>query len=166
MDAIAVKVGPGDQNHGIWITCRGDEEYNLTHPWATLNGLLTGTPFITVSGTTVVQCPKTGLKALIEYKEEPFFGSARYEIQGKVFKYDYEAEKHMNQRAKRDLNKLSAVPNDDQLVCSLSGKWNDAIYIEYPNQSEKHLLFNLMASEPATKVVRPIEEQTEMESRK
>ncbi|CAG8716385.1 17179_t:CDS:2, partial [Dentiscutata heterogama] len=67
-----VKIGPGDQNKGIYINLakRDNEEYLLTHPVASVQGWLKASLYITVSESCIVTCPKTKLKAILEYKEE------------------------------------------------------------------------------------------------
>ncbi|KAI8606983.1 hypothetical protein BC830DRAFT_236409, partial [Chytriomyces sp. MP71] len=45
----AVKIGPGDYNHGVYVhLAKHNEEYNCTHPWASVSGWLSGHPYITV----------------------------------------------------------------------------------------------------------------------
>lgn len=71
---LAVKVGPGEQNKGIYINLakRGNEEYLMTHPVATIQGWLKASLYIVVGECCIVTCPKSKLKAILEYKEEVF----------------------------------------------------------------------------------------------
>ena len=68
----SVKVGAGDFNHGVFVqlTSRENEEYNCSYPWASLSGLITGKPYITVSERSIIICPVTKIKCIILYKDE------------------------------------------------------------------------------------------------
>lgn len=50
------------------------ESYHITHPIASVNGILRGSFYVTIGDTTVITCTgnKSGpnLRAVIEYKEE------------------------------------------------------------------------------------------------
>ena len=68
----SVKLGAGEQNKGIYINLanRNNEEYLLSHPVASIQGWLKASLYISVSENCIVTCPKTKLKAILEYKEE------------------------------------------------------------------------------------------------
>ncbi|CAG8700097.1 163_t:CDS:2, partial [Scutellospora calospora] len=68
----SVKIGPGDQNKGIYINLakRDNEEYLLTHPVASVQGWLKLSLYIAVGECCIITCPKTKLKTILEYKEE------------------------------------------------------------------------------------------------
>jgi hypothetical protein len=72
MVSLAVKIGPGDRNKGIYLRLekRDNEEYLMTHPVASIHGWLKGSLYIAVGEACIVTCPKTKLKAILEYKEE------------------------------------------------------------------------------------------------
>ncbi|KAI8818798.1 uncharacterized protein EV422DRAFT_165296 [Fimicolochytrium jonesii] len=190
-----VKVGPGVQNHGIYITLtsHNNEEYNIQHPWASITGWLSGSPYITVSESAIIACPQTGLKAVLEYKDEPTFGKAKFAIEGKVFRYDYDADKKFTEKERKEREKLSKIPAAD-VVCKLHGQWNGKIYVtsapDASNKSTKstksdtsssrksssslssaastdaRLLFDMHASSPAVKQTLPIAQQHPLESRR
>lgn len=69
---VAVKVGPGEYNKGLFITLREDEEYHLTHPTAIVTGLISLKmhPYVTVQDYCIIRCPKTRTKALLKYNDE------------------------------------------------------------------------------------------------
>lgn len=78
-DAVpAVKVYPGAHNFGIFVTLpdRGGEEYQVTHPTATIAGLLRGSPYVTIGEQCFVTCRPAPdakgkkLRAIIGYTEE------------------------------------------------------------------------------------------------
>lgn len=95
VSGTTLRVAPGAHNKGIYIRIgtpgagegggkeNGDgeerrkgegEEYHITHPVASVNGILRGSFYLTVGDSTVVTC--TGgrgdewLRAVVEYKEE------------------------------------------------------------------------------------------------
>jgi hypothetical protein len=71
-----LRVAPGAFNKGIFVNITGGpgagEHYNITHPIASVNGLLRGSFYVTVAESTIISC--TGghqrFRAIIEYKEE------------------------------------------------------------------------------------------------
>jgi hypothetical protein len=73
-----LRVAAGSHNKGIYINITGGqgkgEKYHITHPVASVNGILRGSFYLTVGDTTIITCTggKSGqmLRTLIEYKEE------------------------------------------------------------------------------------------------
>lgn len=70
-----MKIMPGSSNKGIFINIdEGNgkgEKYQITHPTASVNGLLTGKLYATVGESTIVSI--TGgqnWRVIVEYKEE------------------------------------------------------------------------------------------------
>ncbi|KNC96862.1 uncharacterized protein SPPG_07694 [Spizellomyces punctatus DAOM BR117] len=165
-----IKVGPGAQNHGIYITLTSldDEEYNIQHPWASVTGWLSGSPYVVVGESAIITCPKTGLKAVLEYKEESMFGKAKFAIEGKIFKYDYEADKSYTDKERKEKEKLSKIKDKD-VVCRLYGQWNGQIFCVKTTQdsdAKPRLLFDMHTSTPAKKQTLPLEDQHPLESRR
>lgn len=78
VSGTTLKVSPGSYNKGIFIKTTGGpgggEEYHITHPIASVNGILRGNFYITVADSTIVTAKgaKDGVnhRAIIEYKEE------------------------------------------------------------------------------------------------
>jgi hypothetical protein len=78
ISGTTVRVAPGQLNQGIFINLTGGygegERYRITHPVASVNGLLRGSFYVTVGETTIITCeggqPGSKLRTLIEYKEE------------------------------------------------------------------------------------------------
>jgi hypothetical protein len=85
----AVRIFSGEQNQGIFVklleNARGGpagEEYQITHPTASVNGLLRGSLWVAICDTTSITCrggrregeeaegqgPR--LRTLVEYKDE------------------------------------------------------------------------------------------------
>ncbi|KAJ3022596.1 hypothetical protein HKX48_005782 [Thoreauomyces humboldtii] len=164
-----IKVGPGSQNRGIFITLQSHdgEEYNIQHPWASVTGWLSGSPYIVVGESAIITCPKTGLKAVLEYKDEPTFGKPRFAIEGKVFRYDYASAGKQSEKEQKDSEKLSKIPDAD-VVCRLNGQWNGQIYAATDTSAaaSPRLLFDMKESEAAVKNVLPLVDQDPLESRR
>jgi len=78
VSGTTLKVSPGSYNKGIFVKNTGGpgegEEYHITHPVASVNGILRGNFYITVTDSTIVTSKgaKDGVnyRAIIEYKEE------------------------------------------------------------------------------------------------
>jgi oxysterol-binding protein-related protein 9/10/11 len=78
ISGTTLRVAPGQLNQGIFIKLTGGygegERYQITHPVASVNGILRGSFYITVGETTIITCeggkPGSKLRTIIEYKEE------------------------------------------------------------------------------------------------
>ena len=85
VSGTGVRVAPGSYNKGIFVHITDGpgkgEQYQVTHPVATVNGLLRGSFYVTVGESTIITCTgidsqvdgKERLRAIIEYKEEVSF---------------------------------------------------------------------------------------------
>ncbi|KAL9055693.1 MAG: hypothetical protein Q9162_003419 [Coniocarpon cinnabarinum] len=135
----SVRVAPGEYNKGIFITLDNydNEEYNLTHPVASLGGLLRGTLNISVADSCFVTCAKTRLKAILTYQEERWIGKAQNKMTGVIFKYDPDNDTRV---------RIKDVPDSD-VVVRLEGCWHEQIYFtlgsksfdkSLPNESRKY----------------------------
>lgn len=78
VSGTTLRVAPGHFNKGLFVKITGGpgegERYNITHPVASVNGILRGSFYVTVGESTIITCTggKPGLKfrVIIEYKEE------------------------------------------------------------------------------------------------
>ena len=78
ISGTTLRVVPGSYNKGIYININGGpgegEQYHITHPIASVNGILRGSFYITVADSTIITCTggkgKESYRAVIEYKEE------------------------------------------------------------------------------------------------
>ena len=78
VSGTTLRVAPGSFNKGIFINITGGhgegERYHITHPVASVNGILRGSFYITVSDTTIITASGgtngESLRTIIEYKEE------------------------------------------------------------------------------------------------
>ena len=161
----SIKVIPGAYNKGIFITLsqRDNEEYVLTHPAAFLCGFLRGNLYVTVSDVCTIACTKTGIKVLLNYLEEGFFGKTQNKVEGVIYKCDVETD---------NTTKVSSVP-DKQILGRIDGCWKDRIYFalgstpwKKVSEDDKVLLADLNPLQQVEKIVPPYEEQQLNESRR
>jgi hypothetical protein len=165
----ALRVVPGNFNHGIFVTLhnRGNEEYQLTHPDANLGGLLRGSLSISVADTCFVTCPKTRLKVILHYLDEGWIGKPQNIVQGAIYRYDPDNDK---------TTKLKDIP-EKSIVARIEGCWKEKIYYTIPSTptvskepntestDKKQLLIDLVPLMPVPKIVPPEENQLPNESR-
>ncbi|KAK5329085.1 hypothetical protein LTR70_000921 [Exophiala xenobiotica] len=165
-----VKVIPGNHNKGLYVTLknRGNEEYHMTHPESQLNGFLRGNLYISVADVVHITCPKTKLKALLNYVEESYFGKSQNKVTGVIYRYDPASDKY---------TKPKDVPDNDILV-KVEGDWKDKVYYTIPSSKavksypsldpikDKQLLIDTAPLMPVPKLVPPPGEQLDNESRK
>ena len=96
----SVKVFPGEQNQGIFLRLTENakcgaagEEYQITHPTASINGLLRGSLWVAICDNLYVTCrggkrdkgegdDGTRLRAIVEYKDESWITKAKYALEG------------------------------------------------------------------------------------
>lgn len=106
---------------GIFITLdgRGGEEYRLTHPPAHLGGFFRGNLNISVSEGAYITCPKTKLKAILNYVDEGWIGRTTNKVEGVIFKYDPEND---------DKTRIKDIPEED-ILARLSGPWKEKVVL-------------------------------------
>ncbi|KAI6037614.1 hypothetical protein EDC04DRAFT_2129882 [Pisolithus marmoratus] len=180
VSGTALRVAPGSFNKGIFIDITGGpgegERYHITHPVASVNGILRGNFYLTVADSTIITC--TGgdggqrLRAVIEYKEESWIGKAHFLVEGVIHTYgedDTEFEQW---------TKVKHVPRS-YVLAHFEGCWRGHIRwrrtgsasasrssVSLPVASEYETLVDLSALQVVPKAVRPLEKQLPNESRK
>ena len=78
VSGTTLRVAPGQFNQGIFVHLSGGpgagERYRLTHPVASVNGILRGSFYATISESTIITCeggkPGHKFRTIVEYKEE------------------------------------------------------------------------------------------------
>jgi len=78
VSGTTLRVSPGQYNQGIFVRVTGGfgvgERYHITHPIASVNGILRGSFYVTVGESTVISVsggkPGQRFRTIIEYKEE------------------------------------------------------------------------------------------------
>ncbi|KAJ2078471.1 hypothetical protein H4R24_004449 [Coemansia sp. RSA 988] len=174
MDHIAAKftglsatVATGSESHGIFVTLkqRNDEMYKCTHPVGNIVGWMRGTLKVQLIDSSYIVCAKTGLAAIIEFKEERWFGKSKGNVTGKVFRYD---EKSYGDKLAGW--RLKDIPKACAIVATFGGSWDQKVMVQRVDGASKdgteRLLIDVTALEPTKKQVKPVEEQGEMESQR
>ncbi|KAI7297521.1 hypothetical protein KC315_g18425 [Hortaea werneckii] len=161
----SVKVTPGQYNQGIFVTLhrRDNEEYQLTHPAAFLGGFLRGNLYVSVADTCFITCAKNGIKVILHYLEEGYFGKTQNKVEGVVYKCDVEKDK---------TTKIKDVPDKDVLG-RVDGCWIDKVWFSYgPTEFKKVpekdrvLLIDVNPLRPIGKITPPMDEQLRNESQR
>ncbi|KAK3628787.1 hypothetical protein LTR56_018406 [Elasticomyces elasticus] len=160
----SVKVTAGNYNQGIFVNLenRNNEEYQLTHPAAFLGGFLRGNLYITVADTCFVTCEKTGIKVILEYLEEGYFGKTQNKVQGVVFKCDTTKDK---------TTRIKDVKDD--ILARIDGVWTEKVYCsigpaEFKKAADKYkiLLIDVTPMRPVPKTCPAPEDQLPNESQR
>lgn len=161
----SIRVTPGQYNEGIFIHLdRQQEDYHLTHPAAYLGGFLRGNLYVTVSDTCFIVCAKTGIKVILHYLEEGYFGKTQNKVEGVVYKC-----------ADPSSDKTSRIKDvhDKDILGRIDGCWTDKVYFSHGStdfkkvaDSARILLIDANSLRPVPKIVPPEEYQLPNESRK
>jgi len=128
VSGTTLKVYPGEYNQGIFVNITGGhgqgETYKITHPVASVNGILRGSFYVTVSDSIIISCTggKHGQKfrTITEYKEESWLGRARYLVEG-VIHTIFEGETQQE-----EWTKIKHVPQS-RIVAAFDGTWRGHI---------------------------------------
>ena len=153
----SVRISPGNHNLGIFVRLRrrDDEEYQLTHPAAHVNGFLRGGLSVSVSDTCTVTCPRTRIKAILQYMEDGWLTKAQHKVTGVIFRYDPDND---------NKSKIKDVPEQD-ILAKIDGSWHGSIYYTLAESEERQLLIDLVPLYPVPKNVPPEKDQLPNESR-
>lgn len=118
------------------------EKYTLTQPNMYARGILFGKMRIELGDHLIIKGPKYQVD--IDFKTKGFISGTYDAIEGIV--KDYQGKEYYE----------------------ISGKWNDIIYYKdlRDKSAKKAILFNCHTSTPLKPIVRPLEEQGELESRR
>ncbi|PWY99613.1 hypothetical protein BCV70DRAFT_110124 [Testicularia cyperi] len=168
----SVKVFPGEQNQGIFLRLTENarcgavgEEYQITHPTASINGMLRGSLWVAICDSLYVTCrggqrqdDGSRLRAIVEYKDESWITKAKYALEGVIYEYGPNDDPD-------EYTSLKQVPQD-RVLATFEGSWKGKITYKRKGDKDSRLLINLNDMDPIPKWVRPIEAQEDMESRK
>ncbi|CAF0724890.1 unnamed protein product [Adineta steineri] len=117
-----------------------DERYVMTFPSAYGRSIL-GVPWFEMGGKVSIECEKTGYSANIEFLTKPFYNGKKHQITGSL----YGPEK--------------------KEFCKIDGEWNGIMYAKYSDTKISDIFFDTKTTPVIKKIVRPIAEQGEFESR-
>ncbi|KAF9515120.1 hypothetical protein BS47DRAFT_1294280 [Hydnum rufescens UP504] len=179
ISGTSVRVQPGDANKGIFIKLTSGpgagESYQITHPVATVNGLLRGSPYATICESTIITCTspraKQHLRVIIEYKDEAWIGRAQYLVEGVIHQYDPGNDGH------KEWTRVKHVPST-HIIAMFEGSWRTRIYWRRVGEAvrvdkspvfercRRQMLIDLSTLAVVPKTVRPLDQQDAFESRK
>ncbi|RXK35211.1 hypothetical protein M231_07545 [Tremella mesenterica] len=168
VSGMAVRVGPGPSNKGIFVRINRPgpgqgEEYQISHPSAQVNGILKGSYYGTISDQISITCrggepTKTKLRALIDYKDESWLGRPRFMLDGIIYRYTPGTEEE-------NWTKPKQVPME-KVVAHIEGTWMKKIRYKLKGEKDWTTLIDLDLLALIPKNVRPLHEQDEAESRR
>lgn len=127
-----------------------NETYLITLPPLHIEGLITASPFVELEGTSYIQS-SSGYISVIEYSGRGYFTGKKNTFKARVYR-----------------DKLSSSKKENALF-TISGQWSDKSYVaKGPTTptSKDELFYDANAKNPEHLVVKPIEEQHELESRR
>jgi len=169
VSGTTVRVMPGSFNKGFFVSINDGpgkgETYQVTHPVASVNGLLRGSFYVTVSESTIITCTgpngQETLRAVIEYKEESWLGKAHFLCEGVIHTVTPGETCHL------EWTKVKHVPTS-RVIATFDGSWKHLIRwkrVEEP-ESAYSTLIDISTLHVIPKTVRPLEKQLPNESRK
>lgn len=127
-----------------------EESYLITLPPLHIEGLITASPFVELEGTSYIQS-STGHIAVIDYSGRGYFSGKKNSFKARIYR-----------------DKLSSAHKDNALA-SISGQWSGKSYIakghSSPSSSDE-LFYDAKEKVPERLIVKPIEEQHPLESRR
>lgn len=127
-----------------------NETYLVTLPPLHIEGLITASPFVELEGTSYIQS-SNGYLAVIEYSGRGYFSGKKNTFKARIFE-----------------DKMASAHKENALA-TISGQWSSKSYIDKGSAtplSSSELFYDAKAKSPEHLVVKPIEEQHELESRK
>ncbi len=134
-----------------------EEEYRITFPRGLLKGLLVFNPYVQLEGLGTITCRNTGLRAVIDFKEEKWYSLSRtFLIHGFISKYNVRT-------VTAPPKKMMDLYPGEVILANISGNWRGEVYLT--DETGKKLLMNMEKMTPVGRTLRPQEELTDMESR-
>lgn len=118
-----------------------DEQYVMTFPSAYGRSILT-VPWFEMGGKVTISCEKTGYLANIEFLTKPLINGRKHQISG------------------------SLIGPDKKEFCKIDGEWNGTMNAKYTDGKGSEVFFDTKTTAVVKKVVRPIVEQQDNESRR
>ncbi|OCH91257.1 hypothetical protein OBBRIDRAFT_887067 [Obba rivulosa] len=169
VSGTAVRVMPGSYNKGLFVRITGGpgegEAYHITHPAASVNGILRGSFYVSMGEATIITCSGPGdgeqLRAIIEYKEESWLGRAQFLVEGVIHTYDPSGTLH------NEWTRVKHVPRH-RVRAVFDGSWRGSIRWRRADRPDADYatLLDLSTLHVIPKSVRPLERQLPDESRR
>ncbi|KAJ1964863.1 Oxysterol-binding protein 4 [Dipsacomyces acuminosporus] len=127
-----------------------DEIYCLSLPNLNICSIFTGKPFLEMSSTTFIRSSK-GYTAEFQWHTKPWLYGEYHKFDGKIFK-DSAA-------------KYSEGSSAQEQLYTMKGKWVADSSVKNLKTSKEEVLFDVAAQPSADIILKPLEEQSELESR-
>ncbi|OBA21973.1 Oxysterol-binding protein [Metschnikowia bicuspidata var. bicuspidata NRRL YB-4993] len=127
-----------------------NETYLITLPPLHIEGLIVASPFVELEGTSYIQS-SSGYLAVIDYAGRGYFSGKKNTFKARIYK-----------------DKFASAHKENALV-TMSGQWSGKSYIGKGSRtpsSSGELFYDAAEKTPEHLVVKPIEEQHALESRK
>lgn len=128
-----------------------DESYLITLPPLHIEGLMVASPFVELEGSAYIQS-KNGYIVVLEFSGRGYFSGKKNTFKARIYR-----------------DQLSSLTKENALV-TISGQWSGKSYIakgsKSPSSKTDELFYDAQLKKPEGLVVKPIEEQHELESRK
>jgi len=162
-NGTSVKIGPGSQNKGIFVTIPevGPEEYQITHPGGYITGFISRAPYITLSDSTFINTLSASkgkvYRAIINYPDESWISKPRFLVEGVIYETDAASS--------TEYTAIKKVP-ESAVVARIKGSWRGKITIKKTKDKTESLLMDVTKLDIVPKSVRELEKQDPMESRK
>ncbi|KAI9146203.1 hypothetical protein BKA69DRAFT_1043507 [Paraphysoderma sedebokerense] len=119
-----------------------DETYRIEYPSANLVGVLTLNYKLMWTGSCSVICEKTGLKAVVTFKEKRWFGKETYDVTGSIFR----------------------LSDENTPIYNITGAWNGEISLEDPKSKTTRPLFAVSTPPTYLLSVPPLSAQSPLSS--
>lgn len=129
-----------------------NENYLVTLPPLHIEGLITASPFVELEGKSYIQS-SNGYIAVFEYSGRGYFSGKKNTFKCRIFK-----------------DKL-ASENKENAIITINGQWSGKSYYNKgpesaSSKSQEALFYDASSAQPQHLIVKPIEEQHPLESRK
>lgn len=178
----SLKVYPGPHNKGIFINLPNrNEKFQITHPTATVTGLLRASPYVVISEYSYINSlgpwkTRNRFRTMIHYLEESWIGKPKFALEGII----YETQET---DVEGQWTKIKHVPVD-RIWCQFQGSWRGKVTftilkgkqlgssgssegtLSKEEKGNEKVLIDLSELEPIEKRVRDLERQEKQESRK
>nr|XP_018903713.1 PREDICTED: oxysterol-binding protein-related protein 9 [Bemisia tabaci] len=139
---LGLSIGVHNVGEGRLKLLDHNEEYICTFPNGYGRSILT-TPWIELGGSVSIDCPQSGYKCAVEFHTKPFYGGKKHRVTADVF-----------------------APNDKKPFLSINGVWNGLMEAKWNDTGKVEPFVDTRNLEIIKKVVVPIKNQEENESRR
>ncbi|XP_063225170.1 oxysterol-binding protein-related protein 9 isoform X2 [Bacillus rossius redtenbacheri] len=138
---LGLSIGVHNIGQGIISVLDYDEEYIVTFPNGYGRSILT-VPWIELGGSVTITCAKSGYVANVEFLTKPFYGGKKNRLSAEVF-----------------------APGERKSFLTVQGEWNGLMEAKWAD-GRTEVFVDVNQTQITKKIVRPIREQMDNESRK